>query len=161
MGCGVKISPFNVRSNSGLNFASGAHLSVEKASWALPETNQIILQPITFNLPAGKVLGVVGPNGAGKSSLLRLLYRYHTPTTGTVKVDGADINQMSARAAARKVAAVLQEQPTDFGLTVHEIVALGRTPYIRGFGVATDEHGAQVVQGALHQLDLLKFSEHF
>ena len=113
MSCVGKISPLSVRSNSGLNFASGAHLSVEKASWSLPEANQIILHPITFHLPAGKVLGVVGPNGAGKSSLLRLLYRYHVPTTGTVKIDGADINQMSARDAACKVAAVLQEQPID------------------------------------------------
>jgi iron complex transport system ATP-binding protein len=157
--CGGKISPLGVTSNSGLNFASGAHLSVENASWFLPEANQMILHPINFDLAAGKVLGVVGPNGAGKSSLLRLLYRYHAPTTGTVKVDGADINQMSARVAACKVAAVLQEQPTDFGLTVHEIVALGRTPYIRGFGGVTDERGARVVQGALKQLDLLKFSK--
>lgn len=156
MSCGGKISPLGV---TGLNFASGAHLSVENASWFLPEANQMILHPINFDLPAGKVLGVVGPNGAGKSSLLRLLYRYYAPTTGTVKIDGADINQMSARVAARKVAAVLQEQPTDFGLTVHEIVALGRTPYIRGFGGVTDERGARVVQGALRQLDLLKFAE--
>ena len=66
--------------------------------------------------------------------LLRLLYRYHKPTTGTVEIGGKDIWEMTARDTAKKVAVVLQEHPTDFGLTVRELVALGRTPHHIGFG---------------------------
>lgn len=135
-----------------------AGLSVVDASWSEPRSKRTILQPISFDLAPGRVLGVVGPNGAGKSTLLRLLYRYHAPTTGVVKVDGSDIWAISARDAARTVAAVLQEQPTDFALTVREIVALGRTPHRKGFGGGTGAPDAAIVQGALDQLGLAAFA---
>ncbi len=135
-----------------------ARLSVEDASWSVPRSQRTILQPISFDLAPGRVLCVVGPNGAGKSTLLRLLYRYHAPTTGVVKVDGANIWSISACEAARTVAAVLQEQPTDFALTVREIVALGRTPHRKGFGGAAGARDAANVQDALDQLGLAAFA---
>ncbi|MDX8355730.1 ABC transporter ATP-binding protein [Cognatiyoonia sp. IB215182] len=133
-----------------------AHLTVENASWQTPR-GKAILSPITFDLAAGRVLGVVGPNGAGKSTLLRLLYRFHRPSTGCVAVDGISIWKRDARDVARSVAAVLQEQPTDFALTVREIVALGRTPHRKGFGGTSGAHDVEVIEQALDRLDLLEF----
>ncbi|MEM7284289.1 MAG: ABC transporter ATP-binding protein [Pseudomonadota bacterium] len=138
---------------------SAASLCVTNASWKPPRSKALILHPITFKLDAGRVLGVVGPNGAGKSTLLRLLYRFHVPTTGTVTVDGENIWSLSARDAARRVAAVLQEQPTDFALTVEEIVSLGRTPHRSGFSTADSAYDADVVSRTLSQLDLLQLAE--
>jgi len=137
---------------------SAAHLSVEGASWSEPKSKRTILKPISFDLAPGGVLGVVGPNGAGKSTLLRLLYRYHAPTIGVVKVDGVDIWSVPARKAAQTVAAVLQEQPTDFALTVREIVALGRTPHRKGFGGGAGAWDTAIVQDALDQLGLAHFA---
>ena len=137
---------------------SAAHLSVEGASWSEPKSKRTILKPISFDLAPGGVLGVVGPNGAGKSTLLRLLYRYHAPTIGVVKVDGVDIWSVPARKAAQTVAAVLQEQPTDFALTVREIVALGRTPHRKGFGGGAGAWDKAIVQDALDQLGLAHFA---
>ena len=137
---------------------SAAHLSVEGASWSEPKSKRTILKPISFDLAPGGVLGVVGPNGAGKSTLLRLLYRYHAPTIGVVKVDGVDIWSVPARKAAQTVAAVLQEQPTDFALTVREIVALGRTPHRKGFGGGAGARDTAIVQDALDQLGLAHFA---
>ncbi|MEM9430796.1 MAG: ABC transporter ATP-binding protein, partial [Pseudomonadota bacterium] len=91
---------------------AAASLSVREASWRAARSGKTILHPTSFELGAGRVLGVVGPNGAGKSTLLRLLYRFHRPTSGTVSVDGDDIWTLSARTTALRVAAVLQEQPT-------------------------------------------------
>ncbi|MEM9250384.1 MAG: ABC transporter ATP-binding protein [Pseudomonadota bacterium] len=116
-----------------------------------------MLSPTSLALEPGRILGVVGPNGAGKTTLLRLLYRYHRPATGTVRVDGADIWQMSAKAVAQRVAAVLQEQPTDFALTVREIVALGRTPHRRGFAGSGGAHDGRIIADALDRLDLHGF----
>lgn len=110
-------------------------------------------------MKAGHVLGIVGPNGAGKTSLLRLLYRFHRPTGGTVSVDGEDIWTLSARSVARKVAAVLQEQPTDFALTVREIVSLGRTPHRTGFGGSSGARDAQIIGAALDRMDLHGFAD--
>lgn len=136
-----------------------ARLSVSNASWLAPRSGRAILHPVSFDLAPGQVLAVVGPNGAGKSTLLRLLYRYHRPTSGSVKIDGAEIWLQSAREVAQKVAAVLQEQPTDFALTVREIVALGRTPHRRGFGGMNGAHDQAIIDGALDRLDLVRFAD--
>ncbi|MEP1537010.1 MAG: ABC transporter ATP-binding protein [Paracoccaceae bacterium] len=148
----------NFQSSDGQANAS-AWLSVKDASWSVPRSKQTILHPVSFDLAPGRVLGVVGPNGAGKSTLLRLLYRYHTPTSGTVSVDGVDIWSVSAREVAQSVAAVLQEQPTDFALTVREIVALGRTPHRRGFAVMSGARDTAIVQNALDKLGLSVFAQ--
>ena len=145
--------------SSGAKFSCGACLEVKGASWNAPRSRKPVLHPISFDLLPGQVLGIVGPNGAGKSTLLRLLYRYHRPASGAVKIDNNDIWKLSARDTARKVAAVLQEQPTDFALTVREIVALGRTPHLTGFGGTSGRRDASIIAGALEQLDLGGFAE--
>lgn len=133
---------------------SGAQVTVENLSWAPGRHTSTLLQGVTFDVAAGRVLGVVGANGAGKTTLLRLLYRFHYPTTGSVKIGGRDIWSLSARDAAKCVAAVLQEQPSDFALTVREIVALGRTPHRRGFGGSAGARDQRIIDRVLSQLDL-------
>ncbi|MCY4325726.1 MAG: ABC transporter ATP-binding protein [Betaproteobacteria bacterium] len=130
-----------------------ASLRVDQASWSVDKDGKTILHPLSFELAAGRTLGVVGPNGAGKSTLLRLLYRYQAPTTGKVSIDGTDIWQLPARVVARSIAAVLQEQPADFSLTVRQIVALGRTPYRRGFGRGWGDD-EPAIEAALARMDL-------
>lgn len=137
---------------------ASAQLAVNNVSWTTPRGQTTILHPVSFDLTPGRVLGVLGPNGAGKSTFLRLLYRYQRPTTGTVEVDGTDIWTIPAREVARKVAAVLQEQPTDFALTVREIVELGRTPHRKGFGAISGARDAGIVDDALHRLGLEGFA---
>jgi len=110
-----------------------AELSLENVSWKPAGGDEPILHATNFTLKPGRILGIVGPNGAGKSSLLRTIYRFNRPTTGAVKIDGEDLWKMHPRAAARTVAAVLQEQTGDFALTVRDIVALGRLPHRLGF----------------------------
>lgn len=137
---------------------SHARLEVDNLSWRPSAKDPLILHPTTFTLDCGRILGVVGPNGAGKSTLLRSLYRFQAPTTGTIKVDNQDIWSIAPRAAARIVAAVLQEQPNDFGLTVRDIVSLGRLPHRLGF--STPGHNcAQVIESALKQADLLNLAD--
>lgn len=131
-------------------------LRVEELCWG-PRRGPVVLHPTSFTLAPGRVLGIVGPNGAGKSTLLRLLYRYLRPTAGRILLDGRDIWSMPAREVARSIAVVLQEQPSDFALTVRQIVALGRTPHRVGFasGGAAD---ALIVDTALARLDLGSFA---
>ena len=136
---------------------SGANLSVQNVSWRPAKRAPLVLHPTSFEVGAGRVLGVVGPNGAGKSTLLRLLYRFQAPTSGQVLIDGQDLWAVPARQAARQVAAVLQEQAAAFGLTVREIVALGRTPYLNGIaraGAASD----RVIERVMALLDLTELA---
>jgi iron complex transport system ATP-binding protein len=113
----------------------------------------MVLHDTSFDLGAGRVLGVVGPNGAGKSTLLRLLYRYQAPTTGRILIDGQDLWAMPARAAARLIAAVLQEPAAAFGLSVRDIVALGRTPHQSGIA-GNGSSDTRIIDRVLAQLDL-------
>ena len=132
----------------------GVSVEVSDLSWSLKNNQKVVLHNVSFDLERGKTLGIVGPNGAGKTTLLRMLYRYNAPTTGQVKIDGVNIWRMSPREVACKVAAVLQEQPTDFLLTVRDIVALGRTPHLVGLGGIGGKKNCSIVDRTIDQLEL-------
>lgn len=135
---------------------SGASLSVQQVSWRPRKRAPLVLHDTSFEVGSGRVLGVVGPNGAGKSTLLRLLYRFQAPSTGQILINGQDLWAMPARTAACQVAAVLQEQPAAFGLTVREIVSLGRTPHQQGFAAA-GAGDARIIDRVIGLLDLAGF----
>ncbi|MEU9380683.1 ABC transporter ATP-binding protein [Streptomyces sp. NPDC048279] len=89
-----------------------------------------ILRDVSLEARAGEIVGLVGPNGSGKSTLLRTVYRSLRPAEGVVRVGEDDVWELSPRAAARRTAAVLQDAGgSTTGLTVGEIVALGRSPH--------------------------------
>ena len=66
------------------------HLQLEKATLATPK-GQMLLKQISFDLPAGQMLGLVGPSGAGKSTLGRMIVGIHKPSMGSVRLDGASL----------------------------------------------------------------------
>ena len=101
---------------------------------------------INIEISSKKIHALVGENGAGKSTLLRLLYRYKKPSTGVIEIDGKDIWSIPAKKVACIIAAVLQEQITDFALTVREIVALGRTPHKQWFGSLNDVNDEEIIE---------------
>ncbi|TKD22822.1 ABC transporter ATP-binding protein [Rhodobacter capsulatus] len=126
-----------------------------------PKGQPDLLSEISFAVPEGQILAICGANGVGKSALLRLICRHHAPRRGTVRLMGRDLWLMSAPEAARALAAVLQDQPGEFGLTVRQIVALGRLPHRRGWGagLATpDGADAALVRAALDRLDLTRLA---
>ncbi len=122
-----------------------------------PARQPDILHNLSFAVAQGEVLAICGANGAGKSSLLRLLYRHQAPRKGTVRLMGRDLWQMKAPEAARVVAAVLQEQPTDFALTARQIVGLGRLPHRKGFGPGQTD--TAMVEASLRRMDLTAFAD--
>ncbi len=127
-------------------------LRVNDLSWG-PKRGLTILHGTSFTVAPGRILAVVGANGAGKSTLLRLLYRFLRPTSGTIFINDDELWALDARTCARKIAAVLQEQPGDFSLSVGEIVALGRTPHHGGFS-SSRAHDKKIVEAALKRLEL-------
>ncbi|SNB75518.1 MULTISPECIES: type I secretion system permease/ATPase [unclassified Agrobacterium] len=83
--------------------APQALLSVERVSALPPETTEPVLQDIAFTLQAGSGLGVIGASGSGKSSLARLLVGLWRPLKGSVRLDGATLDQWPAEALARHI----------------------------------------------------------
>ncbi|MEU1732337.1 ABC transporter ATP-binding protein [Streptosporangium sp. NPDC020145] len=112
-----------------------------------------LVRAVTFEVAPGEVLGLAGPNGAGKSTLLRTLYRVLRPTAGQVLLDGHDVWRMPGRWLARRLAAVLQDGGGDFGLSVHDVVSMGRTPHKRAFDGDSPADRA-IVAEALERLDV-------
>jgi iron complex transport system ATP-binding protein len=131
-------------------------LEVRSVTWG-PKRAPAILNDISFTVGEGEVLAICGANGAGKSSLLRLLYRHQAPLQGSVIVAGRDLWLRPAREAARIVAAVLQEQPTDFALTTREIVSLGRLPHRQGMGPGARDKA--ITDAALLRMDLAHLTD--
>jgi iron complex transport system ATP-binding protein len=136
-------------------------LEVDGVTWG-PRHGPSILNDISFSVPRGQVVAICGANGAGKSSLLRLLYRFHAPRQGVVRLMGEDIWRLSAPAVARQLAAVLQEQPTDFALTGRQIIALGRLPHRRGLGAGLATPTAddtRHIEAAIARMDLCQLAD--
>ena len=86
-----------------------------------------VLHACTLLVGRAEVVAIVGPNGAGKSTLLRCLAGLVRPSSGSVRLDGADIAALARRDLARRIAVVPQIFDTLFPFTVREVVGLGRT----------------------------------
>lgn len=84
-----------------------------------------VLEGVSFDAPAGALVGVVGPIGAGKSTLLALLSRLYEPPPGTVLLDGRDLRDVPPAVLRRDLAVVPQEAFL-FSATIGENVAFGR-----------------------------------
>ena len=132
-------------------------LEVQDLVWEVPARR--ILRGISLRVEAGEFVGLIGPNGGGKSSLLRCVYRLHRPRSGAVLLDGADIWSSSARDSARQTAAVLQELPMGFGLTVADVVSLGLTPH-KSLLSRDNAADRQLIDGAIRRVGLDGFSDH-
>ncbi|HWX51361.1 MAG TPA: type I secretion system permease/ATPase [Roseomonas sp.] len=66
-------------------------LTAERVSYALPGQAVPIIKGVAFGLEAGESLAVIGPSAAGKTTLIRLLIGTMAPSSGTVRLDGADV----------------------------------------------------------------------
>ncbi|WOT05842.1 ABC transporter ATP-binding protein [Shewanella youngdeokensis] len=122
-------------------------LAVKNLGWQL--NGQTILSDIEFSLAKGRMLGIIGPNGAGKSSLLRCLYRFIKPTTGSIQLFGNDISVLSAKAFARQIAVVLQDTPHHFDMTTAQLVSLGLTPHKKAFEFTTATDNTVVAEALI------------
>jgi iron complex transport system ATP-binding protein len=107
--------------------ADSMALDVSHLSWTID--GKTILSDINFALQSGQMLGLIGPNGAGKSSLLRCLYRFVRPTQGKITLFDQDIEQLSPKAFACRVAVVQQDTPHYFDMTTEQLVTMGLTPH--------------------------------
>ncbi|HEX2543879.1 MAG TPA: ATP-binding cassette domain-containing protein, partial [Ramlibacter sp.] len=104
-------------------FAAGA-LAVQDVRFAYGE-GHAALEGVSFELAAGRTLGLVGPTGAGKSTLLRLLLRHHAPQAGHLRWNGIDLREYTLGALRTGIAWVPQEAFL-FSATVAENIALAR-----------------------------------
>jgi ATP-binding cassette subfamily B protein len=73
------------------------------------EPGRTILDGLSFEVPAGRVVAIVGPSGAGKSTLSRLILRFYDVWAGRVTIDGQDIREVSQKSLRAAIGVVPQD----------------------------------------------------
>ena len=91
--------------------------------------DRVVVDDLDLDLPAGAVSVIIGANGSGKSTLLRALSRLLAPQRGTVYLDGRPVHPMRSRDFARQLGLLPQGPTTPDGITVRDLVRLGRLPH--------------------------------
>ncbi|MGP4017485.1 ABC transporter ATP-binding protein [Saccharopolyspora sp. 5N708] len=121
-------------------------------------TGRTLVGDLDLEVRSGEIVGLLGPNGSGKSTALRCVYRALRPTTGAVLLDGADLAGMALRESARSIAALTQESNSELDFTVAEVVALGRTPHLRG-NQALSPRERELCEQAMEQADVAHLAD--
>lgn len=105
-----------------------ASLSVEAASIAPPNASSLAVRDVSFVLQAGQGLGIVGPSASGKSSLARALVGVWRPAAGSVRLDGARLDQWSPEALGRHLGYLPQDVELFAGTIAENIARLEPAP---------------------------------
>ena len=88
------------------------------------DKNKELIKNLSFKLKSGQRLAVVGPTGCGKTTLINLLMHFYDIDSGSIKVDGVDINTVSRKSLRQNVGMVLQDTWLKSG-TIKENIVFG------------------------------------
>jgi len=102
--------------------APAGALEVERAVFALKNSEKPILRGVTFALRAGEALALVGPSASGKSTLARLIVGVWKPVSGVARLDGADVAAWPREGLGPHIGYLPQDVEL-FGGTVAENIA--------------------------------------
>ncbi len=106
-------------------------ITFDQVGFRYPNSEQDVLESISFTVPAGTTVALVGRSGAGKTTLCNLVARFYEPTHGCVELDGQTLSDIQLD-SYRKLLGVVEQDVFLFDGTIRDNIAYGR----RG---ATDE----------------------
>jgi len=89
------------------------------------DPRRMILEGVSFTIPAGRTVAVVGSSGAGKSTLSRLLYRFYDVSSGAIRIDGQDLRAVTQNSLRASIGIVPQDTVL-FNDTVYYNILYGR-----------------------------------
>ena len=84
-----------------------------------------VLKDVSFTAQPGQTVAIVGPTGAGKTTIINLIPRFYDVTSGSVKIDGIDVRDVSMKSLREQIGIVLQDTFL-FSQSVMENVRFGR-----------------------------------
>ncbi|HYB28238.1 MAG TPA: ABC transporter ATP-binding protein [Solirubrobacteraceae bacterium] len=100
-------------------------VSLRDVSLTFEGTTRPALRDVDLEIEDGSTVALVGAMGSGKTALVSLLPRLYDATSGSVRIDGADVRDVDL-ASLRHAIAVVTDDPFLFSATVHENIAYGR-----------------------------------
>jgi ABC-type multidrug transport system fused ATPase/permease subunit len=105
--------------------AISGNVRFENVSFHYSDDPTLVLDGIDLDVRAGETVALVGETGAGKTTIVKLLTRFHDPTSGCVRVDGVDLRTVTQASLRKQMGMVLQD-PFLFNGTVRENILFGR-----------------------------------
>lgn len=118
--------------------------------------DNVILKDISLQCESKKFIGIIGPNGSGKSTLLKCIYRVLKPDCGTILFDDKELNKMTVRESAKKMAVVAQHNYYNFDFTIEEVVLMGRSPHKKSMEKDNSED-YKIVDDALKTVGMISY----
>ncbi|MBR2184559.1 MAG: ABC transporter ATP-binding protein [Prevotella sp.] len=115
----------------------------------------VIATDVSAELQSGKLTCLLGVNGCGKSTLLRTMCGFLPPLGGDVLIGNDNLNALTASEKSRKISIVLTHNEEARGMTVWDVVAMGRSPYTGFWGRLSDEDKRIIKES----LDMVGISE--
>ncbi len=120
---------------------------------------KFILQDINLTIEEKEFVGIIGPNGSGKTTLLRAITKIIRPQNGSIIFEGEDLESLSFRELAKRIASVTQNWETDLKMTVEEFVLLGRIPHLKKWQFLETNVDEEVAKKSMSLTDTLKFKD--
>lgn len=105
--------PLMRKNNKKLNGAPNI-IRLNDVSFEYPSTDKSVLKHVNMTIGAGQHVAIVGENGAGKSTLIKLLTGLYQPTSGTIRLDEANLNELDLASWHRQLS-VLQQEFIQYG----------------------------------------------
>ncbi|WP_075980078.1 ABC transporter ATP-binding protein [Bacillus massilinigeriensis] len=102
--------------------------------------DQLLIEDMNIDVHPGQTVAIVGPTGAGKTTLINLLMRFYELNSGSIKIDGVNIKEIS-RAELRQTFGMVLQDTWLFNGTIKENIAYGRLD-------ATDEEIVKAAKAA-------------
>lgn len=121
---------------------------------------QPVVKDVSFRIEPGQILGVLGPNGSGKSTLIKLVSGILKPHGGSILVNGKQLSSYKSKHLAKQMAVLPQLHPQAFGMTVKEVVSLGRYPHQKGLFSGWTKQDAEAVEQAMEITQVSRYAEH-
>ena len=90
------------------------------------DERRTILDDVSFTVPAGDTVAIVGASGVGKSTISRILFRFYDIESGTVRIDGQDVRDVT-QSSLRAAIGIVPQDTVMFNDTIYYNIAYGRT----------------------------------
>lgn len=99
----------------------------------------VVSHDINAQLRKGTLTCLLGPNGAGKSTLLRTLCAFQPALGGKILLADKPLQDYTPQQLSRQIGVVLTDKVEVQGLSVHDLIAMGRSPYTNFWGSIKSE----------------------
>ena len=126
----------------GLEESKEFKIEFKNVYFRYPKCEEDVLKGVTFTIHNGEKVAIVGENGAGKSTIVKLLLGLYTPRSGSVTVNGCEVNAITPQVRSKIMSCVFQDF-TKYFLSVRENIGFGDIDHIQN----TEKIRASAVKG--------------